>query len=88
MEKKYFSPIYLWFEPPGCLKIIENGKGIIIDNFGLTPIQVTSLGFRAQKQVLMYEYCNRERTAEWILLKCITFKKLLPGREDVLISFL
>jgi len=47
IEKMHFSPFYLCFVPPNCLKMIENGKKYHNREFGVTPI--TGLGFRAQK---------------------------------------
>ena len=43
----YFSQCYMWFEPLYCLKLIENGKSIILASFGATAI--TGFGFRAQE---------------------------------------
>ena len=33
--KNVFSQCYMWFEPLNCLKIIENGKIIILKSFGV-----------------------------------------------------
>ena len=64
-------PVYLWFEPQNYLKIVDRGKSYYTGEFGLIPMN--GLGFRAQNWGFLYEYYDRERTAEWILFKFSSF---------------